>query len=61
MKHKSKYIAVCLLAVGAVGLVYYFAPKYNLSAWFVLLALVCPLMHIWMMRDHHKEQKKDQS
>lgn len=57
MKNKSKYIVVCFLAVGLIGLVYYFAPKYNLSPWFILLALVCPLMHVFMMHDHNKEHK----
>lgn len=56
MKHKSKYLLVCVSAVGAVGLIYFFAPKYNLLALFMLLGLVCPLMHVWMMHDHNKEQ-----
>lgn len=34
--------------------VYYFGISKSYLYWFVLL--LCPLMHLWMMKDMHKKQ-----
>ena len=46
-------IAPLLILVGAV---YLFGISKSYLYWFILL--LCPLLHIWMMKDMHKDMHK---
>lgn len=49
MKHISHF-AMCLVLIGVAALAYLFIPSIRSLGWFGFMIVICPLMHIIMMK-----------
>lgn len=56
--HMLMMVLCCVVPLaGLAAAVYFFGLSKTYLVWFA--ALLCPIMHIFMMRDMHKEHKED--
>lgn len=57
MKIKPIYLIICLVAI--VGLIWFFTKGNLRQGPIYLMILICPIMHLFMMKGMHGKHKSD--
>lgn len=51
--HHKSYLPMVLLCIAVLAGVFFLSRSDAQGSWYWLLILLCPLAHLWMMRDMH--------